>query len=94
MSLSMELTVEWESLLAEKKRIDRRLQQIMRMEAEQAPHQDIGINQMTPDVWKSMARDDRRAWTNYWRIQGQVSFTCLSCGFPTASGQSSCEACR
>ncbi len=82
-----------EVLLAQRAHIDRQLTRLCRREAQDAPHKDVGINEMTAEIWRQMTASDRRAWTNWWRLQGLVSFACLNCGFPTETGRAGCEAC-
>ena len=54
----------------------------------------VEINDMTPAIWNKMSKGERRAWTMFWNLQMIFSFQCLRCGFPTATGQSGCEACN
>jgi hypothetical protein len=57
-------------------------------------NENIDINQMTPKVWNAMSLIEQYEWRMFWNRKGILSFCCLSCGFPTSFGQSSCEACK
>lgn len=48
---------------------------------------------LTAADWRRMSKSARTMWTAYWRAKGIVSFHCTKCSFPTATGQSGCEAC-
>lgn len=61
---------------------------------ELVPHKDADLNSMTAAVWNTMSGLERKLWANWWRGQGMFSFQCLNCGFPTATGQAGCDACR
>ena len=52
------------------------------------------IDAMTPAEWNAMPPPDRRVWKMYWQSKGLISFRCLKCGYPTASGQVGCIACE
>ena len=47
-----------------------------------------------PAVWRTMSKALRVEWDRRYSFAGYVSFVCLTCGYPTASGQAWCEACR
>lgn len=83
-----------DELITQRNEIDKQISDLLKEEAEQSPHKDVGINDMTPELWRSMLVEEKRAWKNYWKTKGQVSFSCLSCGFPTVAGQVSCESCN
>lgn len=84
---------ERESLIAERRKINKRLHRILHEAARGAPHKQVSLDDMTAELWQSMYSEDRTNWTNWWRTQGQVSFSCLRCGFPTSHGTVGCEAC-
>jgi len=56
-------------------------------------NEHVGIDNMTVEMWQQMTAEERVEWKHNWSKQGQVSFSCLKCGFPTVSGQFGCEAC-
>jgi hypothetical protein len=51
------------------------------------------IDDVTPEEWRSWNSYQRNAFWVAWRWQGVLAHSCLGCGYPTAYGQSSCEAC-
>lgn len=52
------------------------------------------LDSIRPERWREMTAEERLTFTDYWMRRGFMSYSCLSCGFPTAHGQGSCEACR
>jgi hypothetical protein len=62
--------------------------------ADLVPHKEVTLNDMTSELWNTWSSLEKRLWTRYWQCQGMFSFTCLNCGFPTATGQVGCDACR
>ena len=54
----------------------------------------VAIDDMTAKIWREMTSMQHQIWKSYWGLQGQVSFSCTQCGFPTVFGQSGCESCK
>lgn len=54
---------------------------------------DTGIDDMTPAVWRTLSRRQRRAWFEHWQQRGHFCFTCVRCDFPVAFGGAPCEVC-
>lgn len=52
------------------------------------------LSTVTPEEWRQATPDERIAFTSAWAKRGVGAFQCLTCGFPTHHGVSSCEACR
>lgn len=51
------------------------------------------LDTVRPDQWREMSEEEHVEFLRYWRLQGQISFCCLGCGFPTPRGQAACDAC-
>ncbi len=47
-----------------------------------------------PDVWRNMSSEARSEWNRRYTLSGMASFRCLTCSYPTATGQGFCESCR
>ena len=52
------------------------------------------LDNVTPAQWRGASHYERSAFQQHWHIRGFASHSCLTCGYPTAYGQASCEACR
>lgn len=52
------------------------------------------LDTITPEQWRELLPAERTMFINSWHNKGVVSFRCMACGYPTAHGQSRCEACR
>src|SRR3990167_3982593 len=56
-------------------------------------HQSRTLNTITASEWREATPLERHRFIESERRRGVVSFACLTCGFPTAHGVSSCESC-
>ena len=81
-------------LLKTRKALDTQLQKLFKKGAEECKYKEVDINDMSAELWNSMSKEEHRAWNNFWRSKGIVSFCCLTCGFPTGTGQVGCIACK
>ena len=52
------------------------------------------LEAVTAMAWRAMSEQERTACHEGWKRQGVVSFMCLTCGYPLAQGQATCESCR
>lgn len=52
------------------------------------------LDTVTPQEWGAATKKERAEFISIQAKRGFASFVCLTCGFPTAHGQASCEACR
>jgi len=80
-------------LLKTREDLTTEIQKLLKKEVEECKHKEVDINDMSVELWNSMSEEEHRAWNNFWRSKGIVSFCCLTCGFPTVTGQKGCVAC-
>jgi lipopolysaccharide biosynthesis regulator YciM len=55
---------------------------------------DRTLDTVTPEEWRAASPSQRQAFIAAQASHGLASFRCTGCGFPTARGVASCEACR
>jgi hypothetical protein len=55
--------------------------------------EDATIDTVTAEQWRAACRCEREDFMRKWQARGIGCFVCTRCGFPSAYGCSSCEAC-
>ncbi len=53
---------------------------------------NVGVNDMTPDVWRSMSKAEQDAWHDHQKTCYAICM--LGCGFPVHFPGAPCEACE